>query len=224
MATKVKPSRINATWTPQVWQVPRYTDEDTFFWWDGGGWDIKVFSSKYWMTQWDAEKWDAAKVQATETKSITWYGSITIENWVEWWLHELTAYGYSENVSPLPSWYVQYDYVSGNATVNTWLTWGNASFTVSWNQWAVRLRDNWTLVFLWVPCENDSNVVWFYDIISSSFKTPSSTLTVGNIVEWPTPDVPRPIMTNNWILKYNQWTSERYTNWQQETIKISYLW
>ena len=33
MATKVKPIRLNITWTPQVWNVPTYTDTDTFAWW-----------------------------------------------------------------------------------------------------------------------------------------------------------------------------------------------
>lgn len=43
MATKVKPSRLQVTWTPQAWQVPVYVDEDTFQWWAGwwgGGWDV----------------------------------------------------------------------------------------------------------------------------------------------------------------------------------------
>lgn len=30
MATKVKPSRLQVSWTPQAWQVPVYVDEDTF--------------------------------------------------------------------------------------------------------------------------------------------------------------------------------------------------
>ena len=37
MATKVKPSRLQVTWTPQAWQVPLYVDEDCFQWWSGGG-------------------------------------------------------------------------------------------------------------------------------------------------------------------------------------------
>jgi hypothetical protein len=42
MATKVKPCRIKATWTPQVWYVPQYVDEDTFQWWSWwGGSDIE---------------------------------------------------------------------------------------------------------------------------------------------------------------------------------------
>ena len=38
MATKVKPSRLNITWTPQAWNVPVYVDEDNFQWWAGGWW------------------------------------------------------------------------------------------------------------------------------------------------------------------------------------------
>ena len=36
MATKVKPSRLNVTWTPQAWQVPMYVDADNFQWWSAG--------------------------------------------------------------------------------------------------------------------------------------------------------------------------------------------
>ena len=43
MATKVKPSRLNITWTPQAWQVPVYVNEDSFQWWAwwwGWTWDV----------------------------------------------------------------------------------------------------------------------------------------------------------------------------------------
>lgn len=36
MATKVKPSRLNITWTPQAWDVPMYVDANNFQWWTGG--------------------------------------------------------------------------------------------------------------------------------------------------------------------------------------------
>lgn len=46
MATKVKPSRLQISWTPQAWQVPVYVDADNFAWWAwwGWGWDVKVFT------------------------------------------------------------------------------------------------------------------------------------------------------------------------------------
>lgn len=41
MATKVKPSRLNITWTPQAWQVPMYVNADSFQWWSWGwNWDV----------------------------------------------------------------------------------------------------------------------------------------------------------------------------------------
>ena len=53
MATKVKPSRLNVTWTPQVWNVPVYVDENSFQrWtgWGGGTWDVSWPASS---TDWD---------------------------------------------------------------------------------------------------------------------------------------------------------------------------
>jgi hypothetical protein len=48
MATKVKPCRIKATGTPQVWYVPKYVDEDTFQWWAwwGGWWSEIVYATQ----------------------------------------------------------------------------------------------------------------------------------------------------------------------------------
>lgn len=58
MATKVKPSRLQVSWTPQVWQVPVYVDEDTFSWWawwGGGTWDVSWPASS---TDWDVVLFD----------------------------------------------------------------------------------------------------------------------------------------------------------------------
>lgn len=48
MATKVKPSRLQVSWTPQAWCVPVYVNEDCFCWWAwGGGW-----CSEWWCITW----------------------------------------------------------------------------------------------------------------------------------------------------------------------------
>ena len=47
MATKVKPSRLQVTWTPQAWCVPVYVNEDCFQWWSG-----------WWGWWWGAEWWN----------------------------------------------------------------------------------------------------------------------------------------------------------------------
>ena len=46
MATKVKPSRLQVSWTPQAWQVPVYVNEDCFQWCDTG-----------WCAQWWCITW-----------------------------------------------------------------------------------------------------------------------------------------------------------------------
>lgn len=53
MATKVKPSRLNVTWTPQAWQVPVYTNQDSFEWKDN--WEVFWPSSS---TDWDIVLFD----------------------------------------------------------------------------------------------------------------------------------------------------------------------
>jgi hypothetical protein len=56
MATKVKPSRLQITGTPQAWNVPVYVDQDTFQWWVwGGAWDVSWPASS---TDWDIVLFD----------------------------------------------------------------------------------------------------------------------------------------------------------------------
>ena len=55
MATKVKPSRINISWTPQAWDVPVYVDEDCFCWWQNWAWDVTWPASS---TDWNVAVFD----------------------------------------------------------------------------------------------------------------------------------------------------------------------
>lgn len=58
MATKVKPTRLQITGTPQVWDVPMYVNKDTFQWWAwwwGWGWDVTWPASS---TDWDIALFD----------------------------------------------------------------------------------------------------------------------------------------------------------------------
>ena len=50
MATKVKPSRLQVSWTPQAWNVPVYVDEDCFCWWAWWGWWGGC--SEWWCITW----------------------------------------------------------------------------------------------------------------------------------------------------------------------------
>ena len=69
MATKVKPTRLNVTWVPQVGKVPTYVDKNTFAWWNwwGGGW--------YWrfLSLWDCSTWMPISFpEATPYTYLTW--------------------------------------------------------------------------------------------------------------------------------------------------------
>ena len=84
MATKVKPSRLQVSWTAQVWQVPVYVDEDTFEWWAwwwGGTWDVSWPASS---TDWDIVLFDWAT------------GKLIKDSWV-WLSSKLDASALSNN-------------------------------------------------------------------------------------------------------------------------------
>ena len=70
MATKVKPTRLQITWTPQVGQVPTYVDKNTFARWAGwGGW------ASFWrfLSLWDCTTWMPISFpEATPYNYLTW--------------------------------------------------------------------------------------------------------------------------------------------------------
>ncbi len=68
----------------------------------------------------------------------------------------------------------------------------NTQFCVWWNtQWnfinnganiyTAQIRQNWVLVFNWIPCKDSNNVAGLYDTVSQTFKT----ATVWSIIAWP---------------------------------------
>lgn len=85
MATKVKPSRLNITWTPQVWQVPVYVDEDSFqrwsWWW---AWDVAwpnsstdgnvvLFDGTTWKLIKDSGVWLSSKLDASALSDTNYW-------------------------------------------------------------------------------------------------------------------------------------------------------
>lgn len=73
MATKVKPSRLQITGTPQAWDVPVYVDQDTFEWGEWGGWDVKVFE-----IQWPL---DYATAEESRLEYLRWSPVIVMFWW-----------------------------------------------------------------------------------------------------------------------------------------------
>lgn len=70
MATKVKPIRLNITWTPQVWNVPTYVDANTFAWWAWWGWGA---SFGRFLSLWDCTTWMPISFpEATPYTYLTW--------------------------------------------------------------------------------------------------------------------------------------------------------
>lgn len=70
MATKVKPIRLNITWTPQVGNVPTYVDANTFAWWAWWGWGA---SFGRFLSLWNCTTWQPISFpEATPYNYLTW--------------------------------------------------------------------------------------------------------------------------------------------------------
>ncbi len=92
MATKVKPTRLNVTGTPQAWDVPMYVDADSFQWWawwwswdvvwpaSSTDWHLAVFD---WATGKLIKDWWSVPTVPTNISSFnndSWY--LTSATWV----------------------------------------------------------------------------------------------------------------------------------------------
>lgn len=102
MATKVKPSRIQITWTPQTWQVPVYVDADTFQWWDkwavsdtayGSWWDWQTAVSPSQNAVYDKIKTIDDVIPSTATSS----NKLTDKNYVDDSINQVAAYYITKN-------------------------------------------------------------------------------------------------------------------------------
>lgn len=68
MATKVKPTRLQITWTPQVWQVPTYVDKNTFTWWNAG----QSWYGRF-LSLWNSATWQPISFpEDTPYSYVTW--------------------------------------------------------------------------------------------------------------------------------------------------------
>lgn len=153
MATKVKPSRIQITWTPQVWQVPVYVNADTFQWWAWWGWDVSD------VAYWPSWNWDTThapsknavydKISSVDTaigantsaiSTINWKipsaattsNQLADKNYVDDSINSVTAY-----------------YITKNAQGDQWATRAELfAATTFYSGWVVR-----------VPTKNDYTIV-----------------------------------------------------------------
>lgn len=159
MATKVKPSRLQVSWTPQVWQVPVYVNEDTFQWWAGGGWwgwDVMWPASS---TDWDIVlfDWATGKVIKDSWKTVSWLESSISANTtaigtINWKIpsaatssNQLADKAYvNDSINSVTAYYI-----TKNAQGDQWASYAElAAATTFYSGWAVR-----------VPTRNDYTVV-----------------------------------------------------------------
>lgn len=110
MATKVKPTRLNITGTPQAWDVPQYVDGDNFQWWTwwGGGdvtwpvsstdWNIAVFdwaTGKIIKDGWTALTAITGVIPSEATSS----NKLADKNYVNDGINSVTAYYITKNAN-----------------------------------------------------------------------------------------------------------------------------
>lgn len=83
MATKVKPSRIHATWTPQNWQVLSYVSPDTFQWtnWGGGWWWDMYYNNFNWVTK----TWSSFDLDLSSKYVPTWNFTVNAPSDIKEW-------------------------------------------------------------------------------------------------------------------------------------------
>lgn len=132
MATKVKPSRIHATWTPQNWQVLSYVSPDTFQWtnWGGGGWWDMYYNNFNWVTK----TWSSFDLDLSSKYVPTWDFTVnapaTIKDWQTYLLR-------------VDNWATAY-----TMSLWTWITnlqWTDITLTPNATDMFVFLAINWEL-------------------------------------------------------------------------------
>lgn len=190
MATKVKPTRLNVTWTPQVWQVPMYVDADSFQWWTGWWSDIvyatqaeynallpgALTDNKHYVIY--KESWSpwvntiAYFPFSSDSLDVTWNNSLT-NSWTQDWLWWKFT---SSSSITTPSWTVGY--------VNYWIKIddypsSNCAICLAHSKWM------WYYAYQWDSRINKKIFVWY-----DSSRTPSAvsfqptTWTWHNISYW----------------------------------------
>lgn len=134
MATKVKPSRLNVTWTPQAWQVPVYVDADNFQWWAGWWWS--------WDVTWPASSTD---------------GNLAVFDWVTW---KLIKDGWAVPTSFAPWWTATTWYVV-TKTANGYEWAAPSGWDVVVSSDSDNVLTTWAGLWAWT--ESDYTNLWTYD-------------------------------------------------------------
>ena len=148
MATKVKPTRLQITGTPQAWDVPQYVDADTFQWWQWWGWgDVSVST-------------DTGNELTTWAKLWLWlesdFSSITTPDSNTMYIQYVTDWGWGWQpwVNTLAYYQFNWDLTDGSGNnynlTNSWTT-----FTTLTSGKKVLSVEQASATYTWWP-----NLVW----------------------------------------------------------------
>lgn len=217
MATKVKPSRIQSTWTPQSWDVPVYVDADSFQWWPNGAWDVRWPNSS---TDWDLVLFDWTTwkaIQDSWKKLSDYQEKLTAQ----------TAYTSQWTSSKVPQ-------ITTNSLWQvTWITEVNISYPSQVDDTAY--ANSWDWVTWTAPSKNA-----VYDKISAmdttiSWKQNALATQTAYTSQWDATKVPQ-ITTNTlwqvtWITEVTitqpdiSWKQDKATTWSTAPSSTpTYVW
>jgi hypothetical protein len=220
MATKVKPCRIKATWTPQVWYVPQYVDEDTFQWWSWWGGSDIVYATQaeynallpwaesdnkhyfiyteswgWWWQPWvNTLLYFPLVSDAVDTVNNVTLTSYWTTNYTEvWWVTsaEFTKSNYLYNDSV--NVIPQWD-VAKTFSVWAYIKWHNSSWTAMLSVWGAGA---WETFWLW-QYENNNDIVMSRSYSTSNRYTPTLNTWI------------------NFVMTYDNSIWTLYVNWQSQ--------
>jgi len=187
MATKVKPCRVNATWTPQAWDVPVYVNADTFQRGQASC-NVKAFIISWTEAQKKQKLWDAINyyvvswkipllsmdsVTYTLIKAVRWDGEGGIDD----------VYTFSSAVNSDTG---KYKEVKVNVNSTTPISTTVDSYTVTehsawwWGWWDVLVSSQANNILQsWMKIragtETDYSNLWTYDSQTLYLTVPDST-------------------------------------------------
>ena len=234
MATKVKPCRIKATGTPQVWYVPKYVDEDTFQWWAwwGGWWsDIEYVTKAEYnaLLPWALTDWKHYFIYSTD-------GGWGWQPWVntmayykfDWNLNDSSGNGYDLSLLygsdvmtyPTLTWTEKYG-ARGSWNMCSWTTLSSLdlwTWTAS-GYFKISANTNNVIWYMWWRNSTWRSWKWTWMIINQSWEIVIFVFG-GDIYTWVT------VTAGDWHnIVFTQWNWETkiYVDWQLEnTLTKSY--
>ena len=183
MATKVKPIRLNITWTPQVGNVPTYVSADTFAWWAGwwGGASFWRFLSL----------WDCTTGQPISFPEATPYAYTTWDYFMVSVVSTATP-----PVNYRPNWSSYTGTASSTVETDEVLAWD--VYVYDGSVWLLQSNNEKTVAFANIAGQPTDNTNLANDLLAKQdVLTPSTWISISSNV-----------ISNTWVTSFNgsTWT------------------